>query len=671
MHVNKRTRSGRVAARAGVVLALTATALVVTALPSAAATATPATNRVPSGGGYTLDIGVPTGLGGLTPATVQVQFQARIPGTPSSLTCSALAAAGGAITAITANASNVIQAGVINIPPTTGVTTVGATTVTVNVPPGFALPPGVPSADFNVCVYDTGTPALVGETITATPASILTLVAPVTTTPATGPTVGGNSLSVDSQAPIFVSGSTYVQFQKVTAGSLCASTLASVTNSASIIAPTAAAARVLTDYKLTVGLPALTLVADTDAFHTCVYSGTTIGGSGSPLIGASAFTGGRYTVAPGATVTGISPMAGPPQGNQNVLITGTGFPTDGVSMLDVRIGGVQLTNVTVSADGATLRGKTAPHSVGGPYAVTVTTAGGTFIGQKATYTYSNGLTVTPKVAPNGKATATDLDVYGNGFSGMDFSSSNGLDPNAAKAHVYLVKGVYNPTAGSPTTVKTNGQTAECTDVLVLSDSELICSVWTLGNFYTPTNRTTTGCTAATVVATLTIAGACSITAADVGSYVSGTNIKPGTTILSVVGAAVTLSQTVNAVVPGTDTLTVGVGKPLTGGTYTASELSGGTGHTFTVADVGKVVTGTNIPAGTYITAFNTTTSKVSLSKAPTGTVANVQLFNTSLVPSGVYTVTVVSNGAIGGQTAVGYSQSIITSGSTFTVADYN
>lgn len=530
----------------------------------------------------------------------------------------------------------------------------------------------MPSADFNVCIYDNAAAgALIGETLTATPASILTVVTPVTTTPNTGPTTGANSLSVDSAAPIFASGSTYVQFQEVTAGSVCAPTLTSITNSASLIAPTAAAARVLTDYKLTVGLPALTLVSDTDAFHTCVYSGTTIGGSGSPLIGASAFSGGRYTVAPGATVTGVSPMAGPPQGNQNVLITGTGFPTDGVSLLDVRIGGVQLTNITVSADGASLRGKTGAHSVGGPYAVTVTTAGGTFIGQKATYTYSNGLTVTPKVAPNGKATATDLDIYGTGFSGMDFSSSTGLDPNAAKAHVYLVKGVYNPAAGSPTTTKTNGQTAECTDVLVLSDSELICSIWTIGNFYTPANRTTTGCTAATVVATLTIAGACSITAADVGSYVSGTNIKPNTTIVSVVGTAVTLSQTVNAVVPGTDTLTIGVGKPLTGGTYAASELSGGTGHTFTVADVGKVVTGTNIPAGTYITAFNATTSKVSLSKAPTGTVANVQLFNTSLVPSGVYTVTVVSNGAIGAQTTVGYSQSIITSGSTFTVADYN
>ena len=34
----------------------------------------------------------------------------------------------------------------------------------------------------------------------------------------------------------------------------------------------------------------------------------------------------------------------------------------------------------------TLRGMTGAHSVVGPYAVTFTTAGGTFIGQKATYT---------------------------------------------------------------------------------------------------------------------------------------------------------------------------------------------------------------------------------------------------------------------------------------------
>ena len=124
MHVNKRTRSGRVAARAGVVLALTAATLVATALPSAAAAPTLSRNRVPSGGGYSLDITLPAGdLTGQTAANTTVQFQVRNPATPSTLTCNTTPLGGAAITA---NGSGVVQTGVINFPVTTGVTALAA-----------------------------------------------------------------------------------------------------------------------------------------------------------------------------------------------------------------------------------------------------------------------------------------------------------------------------------------------------------------------------------------------------------------------------------------------------------------------------------------------------------------------------------------------------------------
>ena len=184
-------------------------------------------------------------------------------------------------------------------------------------------------------------------------------------------------------------------------------------------------------------------------------------------------------------------------------------------------------------------------------------------------------------------------------------------------------------------------------------------MWAVGNFFTPADRTTSGCTAASATATtLTIAGSCSITAADVGSYISsGTIFKAATTITAVAGSTVTLSQAVNAAVVSGDNLAIGIGKPLIGGVFAAGELSGGTGHTFAATDLGKVVTGANIPQGTIITAVNAATNKVTLSKAPTGAVTNPRLFNTSPIPSGVYTVTVVSNGSVGGQTAAGYAQS--------------
>ena len=87
-----------------------------------------------------------------------------------------------------------------------------------------------------------------------------------------------------------------------------------------------------------------------------------------------------------------------------------------------------------------------------------------------------------------------------------------------------------------------------------------------------------------------------------------------------------------------------------------------------------MVTGTGIPLGTYIVSVNGS-NVATLSNAFTRTTTTAgafTIFVPTAVPEGTYTMTVVSNGAPGASTitTIPYTQSIISSGSTFTVAPY-
>jgi hypothetical protein len=178
------------------------------------------------------------------------------------------------------------------------------------------------------------------------------------------------------------------------------------------------------------------------------------------------------------------PSSGPASGGQVVTINGTGFPTSitANTPLTANFAGIPLTNITpISSTQFTAVTPAQPASTNKPV-LTVTTNGGSVSASlnatpnTAVYTYVNGITVSPNTVASG--VSVDADVQGTGFTTLDFSSGNdGTTPKAAKGHVYLVQGTYNPTAqgggGANPGAKTVGESTECINVAVISDSELI------------------------------------------------------------------------------------------------------------------------------------------------------------------------------------------------------
>jgi hypothetical protein len=377
-----------------------------------------------------------------------------------------------------------------------------------------------------------------------------------------------------------------------------------------------------------------------------------------------------------ATVTSITPAAGPAQGGNTITVVGTGFASGMIASL----AGVALTpeNITSTSFTAVMPARVA----GGPFKLSVTTSAGTTTTDTGVYTYSNGIVIEPNTAPNTKLTKTWVSVRGVGFSSLTTTGTAGATPNSANAHVYLVKGTYDgrTAAGAIVGTKTNGQVAECVDVIVVEDTELICGLYLAGNQPTPAGRTLTGCNAVTSGAT-TVTGpanstTCAFTPADVGMTitVSGGGIPTNTIITAVASAtSATISKAASASIAATTpTFTLAGGRAVEAATVSTTVntvASSTTTGPFTSLDVGKRVTGTGIPADTFITAVSSGTA--TLSKTPTTGGTNVALTLVNAVPIGSYTLTVVSNGAVNSQTTdTNYTQSIISSGSTFTVADY-
>jgi hypothetical protein len=100
---------------------------------------------------------------------------------------------------------------------------------------------------------------------------------------------------------------------------------------------------------------------------------------------------------------------------------------------------------------------------------------------------------------------------------------------------------------------------------------------------------------------------------------------------------------------------------------------------FTSADIGKFITGTDIPAGTTITGVSvaspsdTLTLSKPLSSPAGATVSDVAVINNAAlpVPEGAYNLTYVSNGNLGASLSDStYIQSVISSAATFTVAPF-
>ncbi|MBM2621595.1 IPT/TIG domain-containing protein [Actinoplanes sp. LDG1-06] len=487
-----------------------------------------------------------------------------------------------------------------------------------------------------------------------------------TVAPTFGPSGGGNSVTLSGPSPLvdgtnaFVQGTTAVVF----AGAATCPTTYGTPTAGTIVAP--ADVRVVSTSKLAVTVPsgvttANSLSGTTGTFSVCAYNGTA---SNTPLASASDGTPNparNYTVGPTPTVTSITPATSPAQGGGTITIAGTNLAN-----ATVTVGGTSVTRTNLASNATSFVGTIPAKAAGGPYAVVVAVPNGGSLTRSAAFTYTNGVVSSPTTSPNTRV-RTDLDVQGVGFSSMDFSTSNGVTPNDSNAHVYLVRGDYNPARSG--TSKTTGQVTECLNVLAISDTNLVCSLY-LNGVPLASTRNVTG----TISGTTFTATSGSFTLADIGQTVSGvTGIQAGTVISSLIdGTKATLNK--SASVSSATAITLAPSRSFTDATLTANSatITSTASAAFNAVDVGRTISGNNIPAGTTITAVtNATTATMSAPASGTATGSYVITNNPGpQVPNGTYTVTVVNNGSVDAQTSDAYVKSIITSGSTFTVADY-
>jgi len=207
-----------------------------------------------------------------------------------------------------------------------------------------------------------------------------------------------------------------------------------------------------------------------------------------------------YLAAGAPTATLVSPVSGPATGGQTITVTGTNFPTSitAATPLTATLAGVPLTGITPIS--ATKFTAVTPAVPVGAATLQVTTAGGS-VTATGLYSFANGLTVSPNTLAQGKT--VDVDVTGTGFSTLTFSPTDtaGLTTtgagattgtNSAGPHVYLMPSpgtAYNPAAWvANTTNKATSQTSECVSPIVISDSELICTVDTGHTFVATTGN---------------------------------------------------------------------------------------------------------------------------------------------------------------------------------------
>jgi hypothetical protein len=626
------------------------------------------TNQGPSAG--TPTISATASAGALTAANA-VEFQ--YVGTGVNAGCAATWQTPTAI-AVTGGTQT---AGVISVP-TANVTLATGTTNKLNivVPSSLALGTNQQTGRYNVCVYSAGTATGTVVAQTTTPYTVAG--APLALNVNQGPSGGGNGLTATSTAT-FAAGTT-VEFQYAGTGSAgyCSPTYvapASIAVSGTPPVQTAgvllAATRVIAPTKLAITVPtALLLTGGQTAasYHVCAYSGSTAGTSA--LLAATAGTT-PYAIAAVSMITSVSPTAGSAQGGTTVTVSGSNFPSD----LTATVGGAAMRVTSVAADGNSFTAVAPAHAPGGPLAISVVTSAGTATKQNA-FTYTNGITIlSDKFAPNNKLTTTDLDVTGTGFTALDFSHTDGSTPRSADSHVYLVHGTYDPTVN--TTNKTVGPDAECLNVLVISDTELVCQLdlpvgLTAAEALDAAASRSVNLTTTLGSNTVTATGGGTFSAADVGMPItvpSATEFA-NTTIASVTDAThAVLTVAGSGVIAGTPTATVGSLPAITGVGVTANSYT--ITGTFPQGAVGKLATGTGLAPGTVITSVNAGGTSATISmQGLTSTTSSVTLTYPNPVPNGTYTLTIVSNGTVGGQSATGYTQTVVSSGSTFTVADY-
>jgi hypothetical protein len=335
----------------------------------------------------------------------------------------------------------------------------------------------------------TATIAVLGVADPALAAAALTL------SSASGPSGGGNTLVATAASAVFGVGVTpTVTFQTTGASgtATCSSTLTDpvaitvnpsppfAQTAGTVVAPALNVIK-LSATKLVIKVPsnASSDATNTDGlvlgdnqtiarYNACVYNGSTVGTS-------TLVASGAYSIAAPPTVTGVTPSHGPSLGGTTIAVSGTNFTTG----MTASIGGIALSGIQVNADGTQFTAVTPAHTPStSPETITAGTVGGS-VTSAALYTFTNGIVVTPSTAEGvaDGGTTQILDIAGTGFLGVGFPSTPAAasDATTAEGHVFLVRGRYDQTDDG-NGGWTSPPVAECGDVLVIDDEELICTL---------------------------------------------------------------------------------------------------------------------------------------------------------------------------------------------------
>jgi len=478
----------------------------------------------------------------------------------------------------------------------------------VTVPNGVTTSTAGPAV-YNVCLYAGNQSA--STLLSAAPYSV----GKITLSQNSGPISGGNGLTITSVNDLMFAGiNPAIVMLTASPTPDCPAHYATTNNSTNRPVP---APRKLGNNQLAFQVPDVGTSAST--WQLCVFDSTDTTNS---VLLASAL----YQVVAPSIPTRVSPSAGPTIGGTDIVVSGTDFPT-APGTITATLGGVPLVNI-VPRSATAFTARTSPHSIDPGATLVVTTPNGTRSLANA-FVYQNSLTVSPSSAPN-TTTGTDVQVSGSGFLNYTFGGGS-----ASRSRVFLVNGVYNPADVSGGTVRANGPVAECSNVLVVSDSFLVCSLALNRRLNNATNaffdpwayQNLSKAGAAPDVVTTTNSKIINITSSangtfsqdDVGQPITdgGTNFAPGTTITSVLSPLrATISQnplhaaTSSGVLIGNATGALAGATPAhafpgdavtnhTGWTTTngSATVTTDAGHLFTAADVGRVVYGTATHAG--------------------------------------------------------------------------
>lgn len=203
-------------------------------------------------------------------------------------------------------------------------------------------------------------------------------------------------------------------------------------------------------------------------YQLCISAGTDVVGAG------------KITANPSPTITAVSSTEGPTLGGTSVTITGGNYTTKTTAT----IGGKSLTGVKVVVDKVgnvdTLTGVVPANSLG-TKKITVTSEGGS-VTHGTDFTYRGAVKVAP-VSGDG-ATGRVITMTGLGFKDKTFAAT---PANNSSVVALTVPGSAVPVAGGALPASGTGTRAAvfCTDVKVVSDTELNCKLPNLNGTTNP------------------------------------------------------------------------------------------------------------------------------------------------------------------------------------------